>query len=65
MKNVDTEVVIVGAGPIGLEMAAVLSRAQIPYLHFEPGQVGETLLTWPPNTNSGTGYGYYSCSTKK
>jgi thioredoxin reductase (NADPH) len=50
MKTYDTEVAIIGAGPIGLEMAGVLSRAGIPYLHFEAGQIGQTLVSWPPNT---------------
>jgi len=45
------DVAIVGAGPIGLEMAASLKRAGLDYVHFEAGQIGHTLLTlWPPNT---------------
>lgn len=45
------DVAIVGAGPIGLEMAASLKRARVDYVHFEAGQIGHTFLSrWPPNT---------------
>lgn len=44
------EVVVVGAGPIGIEMASVLKRAGIRYLHIEAGQVGHTITRWPRNT---------------
>ena len=33
------EVAIVGAGPIGLEMAATLKRAGVEYLHFDAAQI--------------------------
>ncbi len=45
-----TEVIIIGAGPIGLEAAAVLKRNKINYLHFDAGQIGHTFLKWPRNT---------------
>jgi NADPH-dependent 2,4-dienoyl-CoA reductase/sulfur reductase-like enzyme len=32
------DVAIVGAGPIGLEMAATLKRAGVEYLHFDAAQ---------------------------
>ncbi|NQT15182.1 MAG: NAD(P)-binding domain-containing protein [Planctomycetes bacterium] len=45
------DVAIVGAGPIGLEMAAALKRTGVDYVHLEAGQTGHTFLTrWPPNT---------------
>ena len=45
------DVAIVGAGPIGLEMAASVKRAGLDYVLFDAGQIGHTLLTrWPPNT---------------
>lgn len=45
-----TDVAVVGAGPIGLEMAAALKRAGIDYLHFEAKQIGQTISWWPRNT---------------
>jgi thioredoxin reductase (NADPH) len=43
-------VAIVGAGPIGLELAAALKRAEVEYLHFEAQQIGSTIYHWPSNT---------------
>ena len=50
MKIESTEVVIIGAGPIGLEVAASLKREGIEYLHFDAGQIGQTISWWPRNT---------------
>lgn len=44
------DVAIVGAGPIGLELAVALQRAGVDYLHFEARQIGQTIFDWPPNT---------------
>lgn len=44
------EVAIVGAGPIGLELAAGLKRAGIDYVQFDKGTVGQTMYWWPPRT---------------
>jgi thioredoxin reductase (NADPH) len=43
-------VVIVGAGPIGLELAAALIRHRISYAIFEAGPIGHTISWWPPQT---------------
>jgi thioredoxin reductase (NADPH) len=43
-------VAIVGAGPIGLELAAALKRAGLDYIHFEARQIGNTIYHWPSNT---------------
>jgi thioredoxin reductase (NADPH) len=43
-------VAIVGAGPIGLELAAALKRAGVDYVHFETQQIGRTIFKWPSNT---------------
>jgi len=41
---------VVGAGPLGIELAVALKRAGIRYLHVEAGQIGQTMLAWPPMT---------------
>lgn len=45
------EVAIVGAGPIGIELAICLRRAGVSYLHLDAGQIGHTLTWWPRNTS--------------
>ena len=46
----DARVAIVGAGPIGLELAVALTRAGIDYLHFDAKQIGHTMSWWAPQT---------------
>jgi len=43
----ETDVIIVGAGPIGIELAVTLKRAGVDSLHFEAGQIGQTIFNWP------------------
>lgn len=51
MENVvSTQVIIVGAGPTGLELALALKRAGIDHLIFDAGQIGHTISWWPRNT---------------
>jgi thioredoxin reductase (NADPH) len=38
---------LIGAGPIGLEMAVALKEAGIDYLHLEGGQIGHTISWFP------------------
>jgi thioredoxin reductase (NADPH) len=45
------EVAIIGAGPIGLELAVALKLAGVNYLHFEARQIGYSISWWPRNTN--------------
>src|SRR5438270_12760153 len=45
------DVAIIGAGPIGLELAACLKRAGVDYIHFDSQQIGYTLTWWPRNTS--------------
>lgn len=45
------DVAIIGAGPIGIELAACLKRADVDYVHFDANQIGHTLTWWPCNTN--------------
>src|SRR5215212_3865676 len=52
MTQVHTyDVAIIGAGPIGLELAACLKRAGVDYIHFDSQQIGYTLTWWPRNTS--------------
>ena len=44
------EVAIIGAGPIGIELAVALKRAGVSYVHLEARQVGATMQWWPPFT---------------
>ncbi|MEI7770357.1 MAG: NAD(P)-binding domain-containing protein [Chloroflexales bacterium] len=45
------EVAIIGAGPIGLELAVCLRRAGVRYIHFDARQIGYTMTWWPRNTH--------------
>jgi thioredoxin reductase (NADPH) len=47
IKKLSTRVVLVGAGPIGIEVAAGLKRAGIDYLQLEQGPVASTIYRWP------------------
>ena len=44
---VKTDVAIIGAGPIGLELAAVLQEAGLDYQQFDAGQIGHTISWFP------------------
>jgi thioredoxin reductase (NADPH) len=50
MDTARTDVVVVGAGPIGLELAVALKAAGIDYLHFDAKQIGYTISWFPPQT---------------
>ncbi|MCS7034815.1 MAG: NAD(P)-binding domain-containing protein [Phycisphaerae bacterium] len=41
---------VVGAGPIGLELAVALKRAGLRYIHFEARQIGHTISWFAPFT---------------
>lgn len=45
-----TGIAIVGAGPIGIELAVSLKRLGVDYLHFDAQQIGHTLSWWPRDT---------------
>src|SRR5947208_11395179 len=45
-----TDVAVVGAGPIGIELAVGLKRAGIDYLHFDAKQIGYTISWFAPQT---------------
>ncbi len=41
------ETAVVGAGPIGLELGVALKQTGISTLHFDKGQIGQTITTFP------------------
>ncbi len=41
-------VAVIGAGPIGLELAVALKRAGIDYVQLDAGQIGSTIEWYPP-----------------
>ena len=45
-----TDVAVIGAGPIGLELAVALKRAGFDYLHFDAKQIGYTISWFAPQT---------------
>lgn len=45
------DVAIVGAGPIGLELAVALKQAGVDYLQFDAKQIGYTISWWPRDTH--------------
>jgi len=45
-----TRVAIVGAGPIGIELAVALKREGVDYVHLDAGQVGSTIQWYAPGT---------------
>src|SRR5438045_3722086 len=46
----ETDIAIIGAGPIGIELAAALKRAGVDYLHFDAKQMGYTISWFAPQT---------------
>src|SRR6476620_8215964 len=50
MQDSNTDLVVIGAGPIGLELAVALKRNGIDYLHFDARQIGYTISWFPPQT---------------
>lgn len=47
---IETDTLLLGAGPIGLEVAAALTRGGADYRHVEAGCIGETISRWPRQT---------------
>src|SRR5580658_3005535 len=50
MHHQSTDVAIIGAGPIGIELAVALKKARIDYLHFDANQIGYTISWFAPQT---------------
>lgn len=49
-ESVRTDVALVGAGPIGLELAVAIKQAGVDYLHFDARQIGYTISWFAPQT---------------
>jgi thioredoxin reductase (NADPH) len=47
---IETDVAIIGAGPIGLELAVALKRAGVEYLQFDARQIAHTISLFPTQT---------------
>jgi len=50
MQSNVSEVAIIGAGPVGIEIAVALKKAGIEYLHFDAKQIGYTISWLAPQT---------------
>jgi thioredoxin reductase (NADPH) len=50
MERLQTDIAVVGAGPIGIELAVALKRAGIEYLHFDAQQIAYTISWFAPGT---------------
>lgn len=46
-----TDVMIIGAGPLGIELAVLLKRAGVSYIQLEAKQIGNTIFKWPKHTH--------------
>ncbi len=44
------EVIIVGAGPLGIELSVALTQAGVSHVLFDAGQLGNSITTWPRET---------------
>jgi thioredoxin reductase (NADPH) len=44
------EAAIIGAGPVGIELAIAFKRLDIDYIHFEQGQAGQMISNFPAQT---------------
>jgi thioredoxin reductase (NADPH) len=45
-----TDIAVIGAGPIGIELAAALRLGGADFIHVEAGQIGSTIEWWAPGT---------------
>ena len=48
--NRQYDILLVGAGPLGLEVAVGLKKAGLDYVHVEAGQIGATMGWWATGT---------------
>jgi thioredoxin reductase (NADPH) len=48
---IETDVLLIGAGPIGIELAIALKQRGIRYEHLDAGQIGSTIAWYAPQTH--------------
>jgi thioredoxin reductase (NADPH) len=48
---IETDVLLIGAGPIGIELAVAFRANGIRYVHLEAGQIGSTISWYAPQTH--------------
>jgi thioredoxin reductase (NADPH) len=48
---IETDVLLIGAGPIGIELAVALKQRGIRHEHLDAGQVGSTIAWYAPQTH--------------
>ena len=51
MTSIETDVLIIGAGPIGIELAVALKRAGVLHVQLDAGQIGSTIHWYAPQTH--------------
>ncbi|HEV7764806.1 MAG TPA: NAD(P)-binding domain-containing protein [Thermoanaerobaculia bacterium] len=51
MNVAETDVLIIGAGPIGIELAVALKARGIRYVHLEADQIASTIAWYAPQTH--------------
>jgi thioredoxin reductase (NADPH) len=49
-RMIETDVAIIGAGPIGIELAVALKQRGVDYLQFDAKQIGYTISWFAPQT---------------
>src|SRR6266850_3249169 len=50
MQMLSTDIAVIGAGPIGIELAVALKRAGVDYQQFDAKQIGYTISWFAPQT---------------
>jgi thioredoxin reductase (NADPH) len=52
MSHIETsaQIALIGAGPVGIEIAVALRRAGLDYVHLDAGQIGQTIFDFAPGT---------------
>lgn len=50
MPRQTNEIALIGAGPVGIEVAVALKKAGLDYVHIESGQIGQTIYWFAPQT---------------
>ena len=43
-------IALIGAGPVGIEIAVAMKKAGLDYVHFDAGQIGQTIYQFAPQT---------------